>query len=1072
MAPHNALVPQLHLRQRGGRLLAIVIASAALILVAAVLMPARAAAATVPAGGDFETVPSPWHATGGSQLLSSVNAGQISEGSGAGLNTFYRTMYSATAGALGTNLLGLAETETITSPSFTWNQPSPTALTMSLQERAPAIGALLSLFGPGINVSATLTNTTTNTTTSVLSSNLTAVSTTFGTITAPVSPSLLVNGDSYTLTVTESFDPTVNLGGNATVDLDNVGLIATPASPPAPVFSGTAIVNDITSSSAAAVATVDPGSSDTTVTVHYGPTTAYGFTATQTIPANSGPTQVTIPISGLSPSTDYDAEVVAHNTGGDSPVNAPNIAFQTLAAPPATAAPVIGSNVNVMPMERSATLQTTIDDGGNSPTTYFVQYGTTSSFGTTTSPQTLPATGTDPKTASVTLTGLTPGTPYYARFVADGPGGTTYGSPTTMFTTQALSPPTVSGTTFATDSNGVVTAEVALDPGSQDTQVSVSYGPTPSLGTTTAVQTVPGGSLSQSVPFSISGLTGGTQYYFQVNASSIDGSPTTNEVTYTPPATPPATSVSATSYTLDTAQHTATFGATVSSTTGGTYYLAYGPDDAHLSTSPPQTLAVNATTLMTTLANLPPGTSYVAHYVFTPTGAPAATDGQDVTFTTAPAPDFSGPVSTSTSGTTANINASVDPGNNVTTVTLYYGLTNGYGTTVSQTLPAGSGPQTVVFPPLTGLMPNTTYHMQIVASNAAGPVATPDETFMTGSDGTNTTTTATTTTTTPGTTTTTPGTTTTVAGTTTTIAGTTATSPGTTTTTPGTASTATTPGTTGTGGTTTGTTTGGGGTTSTTSTTPTTPTTPISGPTNTASCVAAYVSGSAMALKLLKVAAGSQVTAGHHLTIGIAARAGLKGKASYRIGTAKATKTGRSGAAIALSQLRIGAKLVVHFVVPRSKHRKALHLTVTVHALACGTTVTETHPSAKAAAVTLRSPVAARSATFTVPASWKSPTRLTVITATGTRTIAVHAKGAKLTLAAATGKAKGKGKGKLTLVRKGQAITVGGLPALTTGVTMRFPVSGKTTAPIAVRVVRVTGGALTVHTTAPTGSAK
>lgn len=80
----------------------------------------------------------------------------------------------------------------------------------------------------------------------------------------------------------------------------------------------------------------------------------------------------------------------------------------------------------------------------------------------------------------------------------------------------------------------------------------------------------------------------------------------------------------------------------------------------------------------------------------------------------------------------ATLNGSVNPRGHTTTAHFEYGLTTSYGSTTAVTLSPdnGSGAQNVTAT-LTGLVPNTTYHYRLTASNAGGSASTGDATFTT-----------------------------------------------------------------------------------------------------------------------------------------------------------------------------------------------------------------------------------------------------------------------------------------------------------------------------------------------------
>jgi len=98
------------------------------------------------------------------------------------------------------------------------------------------------------------------------------------------------------------------------------------------------------------------------------------------------------------------------------------------------------------------------------------------------------------------------------------------------------------------------------------------------------------------------------------------------------------------------------------------------------------------------------------------------------------------PPSTTTSApadvgqSSATLSGTVNPNGQSTTYYFQYGATTSYGT---QTSPAGIGSGSTpvaVHQAIYGLSPNTTYHYQLVATNAAGTTDGADETFTTPSN--------------------------------------------------------------------------------------------------------------------------------------------------------------------------------------------------------------------------------------------------------------------------------------------------------------------------------------------------
>jgi hypothetical protein len=89
--------------------------------------------------------------------------------------------------------------------------------------------------------------------------------------------------------------------------------------------------------------------------------------------------------------------------------------------------------------------------------------------------------------------------------------------------------------------------------------------------------------------------------------------------------------------------------------------------------------------------------------------------------------------------TTATLNAAVNPNGSPTQVHYEYGTTALYGSATSD-VSAGSGTSAANVPSdLSGLLPGTTYHFRVVATNAGGTTNGSDQTFTTAPASTGTT---------------------------------------------------------------------------------------------------------------------------------------------------------------------------------------------------------------------------------------------------------------------------------------------------------------------------------------------
>jgi hypothetical protein len=137
-----------------------------------------------------------------------------------------------------------------------------------------------------------------------------------------------------------------------------------------------------------------------------------------------------------------------------------------------------------------------------------------------------------------------------------------------------------------------------------------------------------------------------------------------------------------------------------------------------------------------TLPGLTPGTEYTV--CLRAEDAGGATVGPAVSFTTlAVKPSIDAEGTTNVSATSADLTARIDPNGAATTYHVEYGTTTGYGTTAPvPDAVVGSG--TVAKPvsqTIAGLSANTTYHWRIVATSAAGTVASSDQTFVDDTSG-------------------------------------------------------------------------------------------------------------------------------------------------------------------------------------------------------------------------------------------------------------------------------------------------------------------------------------------------
>jgi len=175
---------------------------------------------------------------------------------------------------------------------------------------------------------------------------------------------------------------------------------------------------------------VDTRSLTTSYVIEYGPTGTELRSAPQSLLPAAGPTPLSVTLEGLAPGASFRYRILATNAFGSTPGELVSASTLTPSAPALAATLDVG--------ERSATITATVDPRGD-PTTLLAEYGTTSGYGSRIGPIDI-GRGAGPRTLSVELTGLEPGSSYHFRVVATNPAGTT-GTPDATLTTQTPLPP-------------------------------------------------------------------------------------------------------------------------------------------------------------------------------------------------------------------------------------------------------------------------------------------------------------------------------------------------------------------------------------------------------------------------------------------------------------------------------------------------------------------------------------------------------------------------------------------------------------------------------------------------------
>ncbi len=168
----------------------------------------------------------------------------------------------------------------------------------------------------------------------------------------------------------------------------------------------------VTDASAQLHGAVNPNGSGTNYYFQWGLTVAYGVNSVEhSAGAGTKAVSVSTTASGLIPGTTYHYRLVATNGSGVT-VGADRT-FTTTGKPP----PVVATGPATQVGKNSATL-TAVVGSNNQATTWFFQYGTSTTYGSQTIAQTVPA-GTAPVTVAAPIQGLEARTIFHYRIVAE-----------------------------------------------------------------------------------------------------------------------------------------------------------------------------------------------------------------------------------------------------------------------------------------------------------------------------------------------------------------------------------------------------------------------------------------------------------------------------------------------------------------------------------------------------------------------------------------------------------------------------------------------------------------------------
>src|SRR6266550_4924519 len=154
------------------------------------------------------------------------------------------------------------------------------------------------------------------------------------------------------------------------------------------------------------------------------------------------------------------------------------LALTIFAAGAAAAAPAVTTGPTTAVGATTATVTGTVNPGGKA-TTWYVEYGTSTGYGSNTS-STSAGSGSSAVSVSANLSSLKAGTTYHYRLVAANADGTTHGGDA-VFTT--LTPPDVVTGSASSITASSATLNGTVDPNGRTTTYYFEYGSSTSYGT-------------------------------------------------------------------------------------------------------------------------------------------------------------------------------------------------------------------------------------------------------------------------------------------------------------------------------------------------------------------------------------------------------------------------------------------------------------------------------------------------------------------------------------------------------------------------------------------------------------
>jgi hypothetical protein len=311
------------------------------------------------------------------------------------------------------------------------------------------------------------------------------------------------------------------------------------------------------------------------------------------------------------------------------------------------------------------------------------------------------------------------------RGLAVSGAGTVYTSDATNAFVERFTPfegPTVvTGGVSSVEARSVV-LEGTIDPEGVASSYHFEYGTDLTYGSRTSEIAAGSGSGAVAASAIVSGLSPNTAYYFRIVGSNESGSIAGASVSFSTLTAPPDVGASTFASAI-TPRSVRLHGTINSNNSFALWHFEYGTTTAYGTAGPIPDGFMNAAgtdqAVFADFAGLDPGTIYHFRLVATDLSGGAPQLGADQTFVTAPA--AGGGASGVTAGR-ATLTGTINPHGVATSYHFNYGLTPSYGAGTPE-VDGGSGDgNRLVSQGVAGLLPDTTYHVQVVATSADGVI--------------------------------------------------------------------------------------------------------------------------------------------------------------------------------------------------------------------------------------------------------------------------------------------------------------------------------------------------------------